>query len=361
MRGQPFRAVRFISSVLLLFGVLVFGNPANSAPPPRELVVHTFVDYGPLIERTVSKRMMERFNTKVIWQEELIQNAYAKVLTQQRNPEVSVTIVDPVHYLRGVSAGVWEKIDPKIVTNYATLYPAARQTYPQMLGVPLQANTVGIQYRTDVFLQRGFDPPTGYADLWRPEFKGRVGLTSGASGTGIRMLLIFAKMRGGDENKMEPGFDLVKDLVQKQDVRFFATSSGNFNSVMQRGEIWIGVQFSQGAFRFKSEGAPVNHVYPKEGVSLNVNGVAIVKGAPQPELAQQFVNLLIDPEFQTEMARELWSVPVRPGITLPSLYARTLPLLPDQWKAMVIPNWGLYSQKFSEWSERWLREVERRR
>lgn len=351
---------RLVAVGLFVIVPFVVASAASSAPPPTTLVVFTGIAFGELIERAVAKTMLERYNTKIVWEEALIQQAYAKVLAQRSNPEVSVSIVNPEIWRLGERAGVWAEIDPKIVTNLPTVFPAARKPYPGNTAVPLQANTVGVAYRTDIFLQRKFDPPTGYADLWRPEFKGRVGLTSSTAGTGLRALLVWARTRGGDETNPDPGFAMAKDLVQKQQVTFFATSSSHFNSAMQLGEVWIGVQFSEGAHQFAARGAPVGYVYPKEGVSLSVAGVTVVKGAPHQELAWQYVNLLIGQEFQTEMARVRWAVPVRPGISLPPAYARSLPLSPDQWGTMVTHNWEIYSAKFAEWNARWLREVERK-
>lgn len=359
MFGRSSIAVRWLLAAALSVGVfLSIVRPAPSAPEPTQLVVYTGIAFGPLLEKTVSKTMLEKFNTKVVWQELLIQQAFTKVLAQRAHPEVSASIVDGVNYLNGEKAGLWADIDRKIVTNLQYVYPAALKPFPGGRGVPFEANTVGIQYRTDIFLQHHFAPPTGYIDLWRPEFKGRVAFAEPSSGTGMRALLILARMGGGSEDNIEPGFKLAKDLVQKQQITIFPTSSSEFNNFMQRGEIWIGVQFSEGGLQFAALGAPVAYVYPKEGVSLGVSSAVIVKGAPHQELAQQFVNLMLSPEFQQAMALDRWGIPTRTGITLPPQYARALPLEPSQWKNMVNHNWPVLAQHFNEWSQRFLREVE---
>jgi putative spermidine/putrescine transport system substrate-binding protein len=361
MPSQLLVSIRCLTTVTLTVSLLFFIiSPAPSAPPPTELVVYTGIAFGPLLDKSIGKIMLEKFNTKVVWQELLIQQAFTKVLAQKAHPEVSVSVADGVNYQNGEKVGLWADLDPKIVTNLQYVYPAAMVPFPGRHGVPFEANTVGIQYRTDVFLKNGFAPPTGYADLWRPEFKGRVAFTSAASGTGMRAMLILARTKGGGENNIEPGFQLVKDLVKKQQVTIFPTSSSEFNNFMQRGEIWIGVQFSEGGHQFAARGAPVAYIYPKEGSSLGVSAAMIVKGAPHQELAQQFVNLLISPEFQTEMALDRWGIPTRTGITLPPQYVRQLPLSPTEWSKsnMVNHDWPVLASHFNEWSQRWLREVE---
>jgi len=282
------------------------------------------------------------------------------VLADRDHPSVSVSVADPVNYLNGVKAGLWSDIDRKVVTNLQYVYPAALQPFPGPQSAPIEANTVGIQYRTDIFLQNHFAAPTGYTDLWRPEFKGHVGFSSAASGTGMRALMILNHIAGGTDTNVDPGFRLVKDLVQKQQITIFPTSSSDFNNIMQRGEIWIGVQFSEGGLQFAALGAPVAYVYPKEGVSLGVSTVVVVKGAPHQDLAQAFVNEMLSAEFQRELAIERWGIPVRAGVSLPPEYARQLPLTPAEWKSarMVNHNWPVLAEHFNDWSQRWLREVE---
>lgn len=345
---------------LFMLPVLLI-SPLFGAPAPREIVALVGIGYGDVVNRTIVPEMLARFNARVIVQEALNTEAYTKVLAQRNNPEVSVVTADIPAFLLGQKAGLWSKIDPAIVTNMRAIQPLAKAPPLGEFAVAIAANTVGIQYRTDIFLQRGWSAPTGFADLWRPEFKGRVALTSTTSGVGIRALVILAKMRGGGEGNIESGFALAKDLVQRGQVSFFATNSATFNSTMERGETWIGIQFSEGGLQFRARGAPVGFVHPEEGVSLGLGLYVIVKGSPNQDLAQHFVNLALGEEFQRAATLERFAIPVRLNLSLPPAMARVLPLSADQWKTMYNHDWDVIAAKRAEWHDRWLREVERRR
>jgi putative spermidine/putrescine transport system substrate-binding protein len=55
-------------------------------------------------------------------------------------------------------------------------------------------------------------PPTSWRDLWKPEFKGRVGITTLNSTLGTGWLVEVAKMYGGSESNVEPGFKAINEL-----------------------------------------------------------------------------------------------------------------------------------------------------
>src|SRR5690606_15525633 len=145
------------------------------------------------------------------------------------------------------------------------------------------------------------------------EYAGRVLLTSTSSGTGTRTLVMFARMNGGDEYNVDPGFEYAKQLVDSGQVHSFPTRSSTFNETLGLGEAWIGIQFSEGAFQFKAEGNPVNAVFAEEGAPLDYTTCHVVANAPEPELAQEVINLFLGQEFQREIVLGRWAIPVRPG------------------------------------------------
>ena len=51
------------------------------------------------------------------------------------------------------------------------------------------------------------------------------------------------------------------------------------------------------------EGVPITVVIPKEGAMLGIDTVAIMKGSKQAELAYKFIDTILDPEIQAEMAK----------------------------------------------------------
>ena len=66
----------------------------------------------------------------------------------------------------------------------------------------------------------------------------------------------------------------------------------------------------------KLEGAPVEFVFPKEGVSAVTEPVAILSTVKNPTAAKAFVDFLISPEGQ-QLASDMGYLPAHPAITPP--------------------------------------------
>lgn len=70
------------------------------------------------------------------------------------------------------------------------------------------------------------------------------------------------------------------------------------------------------AIRSRNEGSPVEVVYPKEGVPVITEPVGIVKGTPNLEAAQAFVDFLLSQKGQ-EVAAGMGYMPLRQDVTPP--------------------------------------------
>lgn len=103
--------------------------------------------------------------------------------------------------------------------------------------------------------------PISWADLWKPEFKGRVGITNLNSTLGTSWLVEIAKMRGGSEANVDLGFKALEEL--KPNLAAVAANPGALATLFQQGQIDI----SPGNFNaiqiLKARGVPVEFVAPK--------------------------------------------------------------------------------------------------
>src|SRR5262249_59040001 len=95
-------------------------------------------------------------------------------------------------------------------------------------------------------------PPTSWEDLWKPEYKGRVGITGMASSLGTAFMVEIAKMNGGSDTNIEPAFDAIKRLLPN--VGAIAASPGALAALFQQGEIDIAFHYWNNVPLFAAKG-----------------------------------------------------------------------------------------------------------
>ena len=351
------RTVLAVAAVIIaLAAVGWYAYLMYSPKPPKEFLFYAQTLQGPIIERVAGPIMLQRFNTKIIYEDLLVSEQYSKLLAQKDKPQVSVVTTTDVEFQMGKAAGLWEKLDPNIVTNIKDLFPLARTEPYGEYSVGFAVWTVVIQYNTKVFQEKGFQPPKGYADLFRPEFAGKVGLTSTTSTVGIVNLVMLARMNGGSERNIDPGFALAKKL--RPSIHSFPTKSSVVNDLFTKGELWISTQYCEGAYDFASKGAAIGIVYPEEGVPYGVLTIQVVKNAPHQREAQEFVNLMLSPEVQAALATERWVIPTNSKTKLPTTHSSVMPHTTEQFAKLAMMDWLYVSEHKNEWHERWIKEIE---
>jgi len=166
--------------------------------------------------------------------------------------------------------------------------------------------TTGIAYNTKAPFK-----PTSWADLLRPEAKGQVvmpsPLTSGAA-------LIHAATLTGN---LEGGWKYYEGL--KANGAQAGGGNGDILKSVAGGEKLFGVIVDFMPIREKAKGAPIEFVFPKEGVSAVTEPVAILKTTKNPEAAKAFIDFVLSKEGQ-ELALKQGYVPAHPAVALPAGY-----------------------------------------
>ena len=95
--------------------------------------------------------------------------------------------------------------------------------------------------------------------------------------------------------------------------------NGDILKSVSGGDKLFGVIVDFMPIREKAKGAPVEFVFPKEGVSAVSEPVAILNTTKNPDTAKAFVDFLISPEGQ-ELALKQGYIAAHPGVALPAGY-----------------------------------------
>lgn len=196
----------------------------------------------------------------------------------------------------------------------------------QWVGVCL--SRFGICYNEDALKRRGLEPPTQWSDLADPRYFGGIALAdptkSGSVARAFEMLIqqqihetmAGAKRRPGKtptqfNNRIRSeGWDKGLNMIQKiaANARYFTDSSSKIPRDVAQGDAAAGmcVDFYGRTYEEmlkQADGSSRIHwISPTGGTSMSVDPVAVFRGAPDPEIAQAFVEFLL-----TEKGQKLWN------------------------------------------------------
>lgn len=103
--------------------------------------------------------------------------------------------------------------------------------------------------------------------------------------------------------------------------------------------------------KLKADGAPIEPVFPKEGLGWEIEGTAIVKGTKKMEAARKLADF-----SASRAANELYKVNFT-LLAIPSLSIK-LPGMPDNFKELLIKNnfeWAAVNREkiLAEWTKRY--------
>jgi putative spermidine/putrescine transport system substrate-binding protein len=256
--------------------------------------------------------------------------------------------------IQGMKLGLWGPLDPKIVTNIKNMHDTA--IMENQAGALWATNLFGIIYNPKVFNEKKYPVPASYYDLFKPEYCGKVVIGPITTDFGLFTLLMFAKLKGGGEKNIDPGFEVMKKLAPC--VLTYEKEGPRVGDLFNSETGWISAWTHAEVFMMGKKGIPIKFVAPTEGTIFMGNSVHMVKGCPNPKMAQEFINLLLGEKVLLAFAERYASVPMNKTIKLPPEIAEYVPNKPEIIKKAMRVDWDTVTQKREEWSERWAKEIE---
>ena len=202
-----------LSNVLATAAVAaaIFGLPRPAAAED-ELV---FAGFGGSLQKalqaTVIPAFEKKYGVRVIYVTGTSNQILAKVKTQRSRPQIDVIWANDTTHYQGKADGLFAKLDPAKVPNLENLYDFAKD--PDGVGVVMGIQALGIEYNTDVFKEKGWEPPTSWADLWDEKYKGHVVAYNMPIGYTNLLLGKIAAMNGGSSEQLDAAWDKFKALT----------------------------------------------------------------------------------------------------------------------------------------------------
>ncbi|MDP0489728.1 MAG: ABC transporter substrate-binding protein [Verrucomicrobiota bacterium JB023] len=186
------------------------------------------------------------------------------------------------------------------------------------LGVCL--SSFGIVYNVDGIARLGVEPPRRWEDLTQPAYFGEIALAdplkSGSVAKIFEMIIQEAMAeevaaQGENEESLATGWAKGLNRVRRiaANSRYFADGSAKIPHDVAQGNAVAGmcIDFYGRTFEEDKKGADgrsrLKFVVPEGGTSISVDPVAILKGAPNQKIAEEFVRFLF-----TEKGQGLWNL-----------------------------------------------------
>jgi iron(III) transport system substrate-binding protein len=250
-----------------------------------ELTVYTALETDQL------KAYQEAFNKvhpdiAIKWVRDSTGVVTAKLLAEKANPQADV--------IWGVAASSLALFDRNsMLQPYAPLNLDAimvqyrdKKTPPAWWGM----NVFGavVCFNTIEAKKKNIATPTSWQDLLKPEFKGQVVMPNPASsGTGYFDVAAWLQLWGDDSGK-GGGWKYMDAL--HQNIGQYTHSGSKPCNMAAAGEYVAGISFEYRGHINKSKGAPIELVFPKEGLGWDLEGFAIYQGTKKLDAAKKLAD-----------------------------------------------------------------------
>lgn len=277
----------------------------------------------------------------------------ARLQAAGANPPFDVAILDPGPLITAPKEEILQKFPGDLSKNFQDVLPRYQKSGDGDWGPVIGLQFVGIAYNPTKITT----PPTSWADLWKPEYKGRVGITNMSSTLGTGWMVEIAKMHGGSEADLEPAFQAVKELLPN--IAAIAPNLGALGTLFQQGEIDIAPHNLSSIALLQSKGIDVDWVIPKEGSYAFGASMHVVKNpVSSVDLATAYIDAALSTEVQTAMASEPYFIaPVNKNAPLTGILAEKVAKTFDDYEKYIYQDWATISKNRSAWIERFNKEV----
>ena len=245
-----------------------------------------------------AKEFQASTGIKVLQVRKATGEALAQLRAESANPKTDLWwggTGDP--FLQAAEAGLLQPYRPAYLND---LHGWAVRQYAMsgnMVG-GFYTSAIGFGWNEDVLKKKGLLPPKCWADLADPKYKGEIETSHPASsGTAYTILAGLVQLMGE-----HAAFEYLKK-VHRNVVQYTRSGTAQAKSVA-KGEVGIGVSFIFGFDNERQQGfTMVRSAAPCEGTSYEIGGIALVKGARNPEAAKRYYDWLMSPAGQSIGAR----------------------------------------------------------
>ncbi len=260
-------------------GVALTALALQPASAKTDLLIYTAIEADELAK---FKKAIEAAvpDVDVKWVRDSTGIITSKLLAEKDNPKADVVYgLAATSLVLLANQGYFEGYAPKGLDKLDKRYYDTKNTPPLWVGQRVYAAAVCVN--TVESKKKNLPTPASWADLTKPVYKGQVIMPNpNSSGTGFLDVSSWLQMWGEKD-----GWAFM-DKLHENIARY--THSGSAPCKMAAaGEVPLGVSFAYRGVKSKQEGAPLEVVFPTEGLGWELEAFAIVKNTKKRDLARK--------------------------------------------------------------------------
>ena len=205
---------------------------------------------------------------------------------------------DAVTYL--TSHNMLSEIDYRNIPNFKNISPNFRDlSYDpgNKYTVPFNWGTTGLIVRSDLLETL----PTHWADLWKPEYAGKIAIREDVpyDFVGLTLKSLGYSINTGDGDKLDAALERMLEI--REDVILVGSSPSDVIPLLSSGEVTILVGWTEDLFAAQEESMAVTYILPWEGAMLWGDNFAIPANSPNQYTAEVFLNYLLRPAVSAQI------------------------------------------------------------
>lgn len=348
---MPLRKITPLLKSLLAVGLVAAAGLA--AAQKTQLLVYTALETDQL------KAYQEGFNKsypdiEIKWVRDSTGVITAKLLAEKANPQA-----DAVMGVAASSLALMDKqgmLEPYAPLNLDAIMSQYRdkKKVPSWVGMDVWGAT--ICFNTVEAQKKGIPKPETWKDLTKPIYKGQIVMPNPASsGTGYFDVTAWLTLFG-DDNGKGGGWKYMDAL--HENIAQYTHSGSKPCNMAGSGEFLMGISFEYRANANKAKGAPIDLVFPKEGLGWDLEAFAIHKGTKKLDAAKKLADWATSKDAMLLYGKN-FAITAQPGVAQP------LANVPKDYEARLVKmdfNVAADNRErvLAEWTKRYNSKTEKR-
>ncbi|MGR3378928.1 extracellular solute-binding protein [Salipiger abyssi] len=273
--------------------------PAPAIAQSKDIVVGTWGGtFGDLLKANVDEAILQPEGWNILQEISGPVPRRTKLITErmQRRGSMDAALLADFDMHAAAKVGALEELSADTVPAYDNILPFLQKKH----SVPLIYSAHAVVYRKDLITT----PPESIAELWNPDYKGKIGLSDFLYTSNMAYATIANGGTLSDFDGAETGVQAWKDL----DVKLLPSTEA-VGQALASGDIWMTIISAARGYSWNKSGIDLGWVIPEEGAFPAVYEAAVPKNARNTEGGMAYMDALLDPAAQAAFAEKMGYLP----------------------------------------------------